>query len=202
MSAHVQQNDSSMQADQVVSSLCILNLTEPRIEVVEFSFPRRSTTVTNSLLAIPQDVRLVLYIVAHGVPDGFLVGEPPALFSDSALAEAIRGRRGRAPTLCVWDLCYAETFHVTDFDLWPDNFAHIFACRPWERTWHSGFRQGAPSPHSVFSSQLERAILDCKADGRLDWVNLELRLQAYLSPVQAPTISASDQHAPAQYFGV
>src|SRR5688500_8327970 len=100
-----------------MTSICILNLSAPRIDPVPFSFAD-SVMKTSDPREIPAAGPLVLYVVAHGVPDGLLVGTPPVRISESELVAAIKQRRGEMPTLIVWDLCFAKSFLSLDGVSW------------------------------------------------------------------------------------
>ena len=183
-----------------MSTICILNLSRPRIEPVPFSFAGDVLKIEDPQL-IPDQGALILYVVAHGVPDGFLTGDAqPPLIGERELFAAIRARRDeKSDTLIVWDLCFAKSFFSIPGLAWPKNYAHLFACEAHERTWHTGPRTGGLAPQSVFSAQLERAILTCKQDHRLSWAGIDQTLKALLGPAQTPSVVPSG--VPVLFFG-
>lgn len=183
-----------------MTSICILNLSAPRIDPVPFSFAD-SVMKTSVPAEIPAGEPLVLYVVAHGIPDGLLVGTPPVQLSEAELVGAIKHRRGEVPTLIVWDLCFAKTFLNLDGVSWPQNYAHLFSCEAHERTWHEGERAGGQAPQSLFSKHFEQAIQTCKQARTLSWPSLEEELQRLFGRIQHPTVSVPARYDPELFIG-
>jgi hypothetical protein len=135
---------------------------------------------------------LILYIVAHAVPDGLIDANGETL-NEKAVADAIRATRDEWPTVIVWDVCFAESFFkFSGYEEWGPQYVHIFACQEFERTWQkNGFTQ--------FSEALENAlgILPDKND----WDLLEAELQNQLGTLQTPAIVAGvEAGVPTDFF--
>jgi len=135
---------------------------------------------------------LVLYIVAHAVPNG-LIDANGETIQEIEVAKLIQQKRGDLPTVIVWDVCFAGSFlDIPGCADWSSNYVHIFACQDFERTWQ---KKGV----TQFSEAL-KAALDALPSEK-DWERLDAELQKQLGTLQTPDIIAgADAGMPADFF--
>ena len=133
------------------------------------------------------DDPIILYIVAHGVPNGVM--NRRRLVDEKALAKKIIQRRRDAPTLIVWDVCFAKSFlQIKGLgDRWTHNYVHLFCCEEYERTWQMG-NATRPPGQTLFSKELREALGALGGQRLRSWTTLERQLQAQLWPLQTPSI--------------
>ena len=136
---------------------------------------------------VTTDDPIILYIVAHGVPNGVM--NRRRLVGETILAQKIIQRRKEAPTLIVWDVCFAKSFlQIKGLgDLWTQNYVHIFCCEEYERTWQMGKATNPPG-QTLFSKELREALGALSGQRLRSWTPLERRLQEQLAPLQTPSI--------------
>jgi hypothetical protein len=136
---------------------------------------------------VTADDPIILYIVAHGVPNGVM--NRRRLVDEKALAKKIIQRRKEAPTLIVWDVCFAKSFLQIEGlgDLWTRNYVHIFCCEEYERTWQMGKATNPPG-QTLFSKELREALGALRGQRLRSWTTLERQLQEQLGSLQTPSI--------------
>ncbi|HMI86332.1 MAG TPA: hypothetical protein VK550_19695 [Polyangiaceae bacterium] len=154
-----------------------------------FSGPAASSCITidkASEIPGPDTDPLILYIVAHGIPNGVI--REGIKVSDVSLAKTIRHHRRGAATLIVWDVCFAKSFlKVAHLGKWPSNYVHIFSCQAHERTWQVSGK--GSQKQTLFSTELRAALGRLKTSGKAKtWGKLEEQLQTQLYPIQTPSI--------------
>jgi len=208
------------------TSICVLNLSPAHLDDTLEIHPATFVSVPDALRSgrvctiqhlrdIPHGMRasappLILYILGHGVPNG--VRSRGETISEAELADAIIERRGSAPTLIVWDICFAKSLMDvarlrTPASMkkrgptcdWPPTYVHIFSCEAHERTWQMGNGKRSPAL-TVFSKDLQAALGELvSASGFSSWRKLEKRLQDRLAPLQKPFIHPKDGIQPATF---
>jgi hypothetical protein len=134
---------------------------------------------------LPRTSALILYIVAHAVPNALKIGPPNLTLLEATVVKQLAEVRGRVPTLVILDACFAQTFQEIAGGAWPAEFGLIFSCRAFERAWHGG----APLRQSLFSDALNRAIAVCRSRGST--AALESELKATLGELQVPVVADS-----------
>jgi hypothetical protein len=158
---------------------------------------------------LPRTGALILYIVAHAVPNALKLSPPNLRLLEASLVEQLAKVRGgdpakirvqdpaevrledpaqsrkAPPTLVILDACFAQTFQEIAGGAWPKEFGLIFSCRAFERAWHSG----APLRQSLFSDALNRAMAVCLNKGST--ATLEIELKATLGELQVPVVTDS-----------
>jgi hypothetical protein len=186
-----------------MTPICILNLThsdaQQNIQPAPLSFGAPQTTIRDPG-AIPNDGPLILYIVGHAVPNGLLGDPNNRVLKEEDLATDIQRKRGSYPTLIIWDVCFAKSFLAIPRVDWSNNYVHIFSSQSYERSWHTGQTAGKPPRQSIFSTELEGAIITCKREGTLTWRALEGQLRAQLGQLQKPAISPQEGPPPQLFF--
>jgi hypothetical protein len=176
------------------TSFYVLNLTSPERTITTKLIGVAKSNEIRTLSDIPgaeeAPGRVVLYVVGHAVPNG-LIGASGAVLPEADVATAIQKRRGYAPTLIVWDVCFAKTLlEITGAAPWTDNFVHVFSCQSYERTWHLGPASRLDSSEerpTMFSMQLTDAVRALGSGA--SWEMLESELRKRLSPIQRPEIT-------------
>jgi hypothetical protein len=187
--------------------ICVLNLSPVNVRNYEMALevdpqvltrlsraePRHIQNVDDIPLGEkPDDEALILYIVAHGVPNGVMSGT--RTIREAQLARQIRAQRGEAPTLIIWDVCFAKSFlDIPGLPAWPASYVHIFSCEAHERTWQKS-NGTQPRARTLFSTELSATI----APGAQlqDWARLEQQLQRQLDPIQKPSIHPKNRLQP------
>jgi hypothetical protein len=129
---------------------------------------------------------LVLYILAHAIPDGLKTG-PNTLLDEATLVRELLHLRGQQPTVVIFDMCFAESFESIAQVTWPDTFVRIYCCKKHERTWHTG--ETRERRQSIFSGHLNKTILECRQLG--DYSQLQAKLGKIYSGLQTPVINGS-----------
>jgi len=139
----------------------------------------------------------IVYILGHGLPDNLVFGDQKIPERD--IAAYIKEARGNAPTLVVWDVCYAETFYDLQpsdsanaapdekrpkENFWGTSFVHIFGSRKHELAWHRGDdKESATEFGAAFV-----AALTTDRSKWSDWASLEEALRNRMRDFQTPTI--------------
>jgi hypothetical protein len=144
------------------------------------------------------DDPIILYIVAHGVPNGIM--NRRRLVDEKALAKKIIRQRKEAPTLIVWDVCFAKSFLQIEGlrDSWTPNYVHIFCCEEYERTWQTG-NATKPPRQTLFSKELREALGALNGQRLQSWTTLEEKLQDQFGLLQTPSIHPKDGLQPDRF---
>jgi len=147
--------------------------------------------------SLPKAGAAVVYILAHGLPDNLVFGDQK--LPDRDIATYIQEARRGAPTLIVWDVCYAETFYAlqpeekvnadqpekpTHEDFWGPSFVHVFGSRKHELAWH----RGTEKPSVTELGLAFCAVLTTDRGKWSDWSSLEEALRIRTRDFQTPTI--------------
>jgi hypothetical protein len=191
------------------ATLCVLNLThladDPnhRLEIAHLNFgPVPSELITDPNLIPEEPDCLILYVVAHAIPDALLklrerniLGNAPML-PDQDFANIVKDRRGDKRTLIIIDACYARSFEVIAGGDWADRpYRLIFGCESHEQAWHTGPSADPevdPPRRTLLSIALKAAI----ESGVANWTKLDEALRALLANVQCPSIRDKDRNDP------
>jgi hypothetical protein len=198
-----------MGATTMETAFYVLNLTDPEKTITAKFAGVEKRHQIRKLSDIPDAAtsrQMVLYVIGHAIPNG-LIGPDNAILPEAEIATAIQRRRGYAPTLIVWDVCFAKSLlDISGAPAWTSNFVHVFSCQPYERTWHlgppsttdDGSRPPSGERPTGFSIELASAL------GALEpgasWETLESALRERLFPVQRPEITPkSSMRLPADF---
>lgn len=183
----------------MTTALCIMNLTNPTSE--RYLVPDLNAVDIDPITApdqVPEDDSLILYIVGHAVPDGLVTADGETL-DEATVATAIRSRRGKRPTLIVWDVCFSRSLlQIDGLDSWTANYVHIFSCQSYERTWHTGKTSQGPR-RTLFSTELRKALGAMRGSGALEWNALQAKLREQLDSIQRPEIVTSGSLQPSHF---
>jgi hypothetical protein len=162
------------------TTLCVLNLSDPNARLTPDLGPNAASKLQSiaSPADMPQGGSLILYVVGHGLGNAFIRSDATIL-DEKEVATTIQSRRRSAPTLIVWDTCFARSFlNIDGAADWPKNFVHLFSCRSFERTWHDERPANGPAV-TRFSTTLRDAVLDLhQKDPNFHWGALESKLKA------------------------
>jgi hypothetical protein len=183
---------------------CVLNLSDSQRQLgLDSDWAGKSAKTIRSPEDIPthrKDHRLVLYILGHAIPDA-LIGPNGETLTEQSLAAAIRRRRRRAPTLIVWDVCYAGSFKQTaNIATWPRNYVHIFSCQKFERTWLQTPSEPNTTVATSFSKVLFAALDATQRHG--DWPSLQAELQRLYGALQTPEVFAPSDREQRTAFAI
>jgi hypothetical protein len=182
--------------------LCVLNLTsgERQLTIVEPPFVGAITRTSNPYEIPDLPEPLILYVVAHAIPDALNVvnshGNALSL-TDQQFADAVTVQRKGKETLIILDLCFAKSFAETRGAGWegiPNVL--IFGCDSYEQAWHTG-RVGDNPPKTLFSIALDAVL----RSGVPNWAALESALVKSLSNVQHPSIPSNPSEIELSQFG-
>jgi len=133
----------------------------------------------------------IVYIVGHAVPNG-LRDKDDGIINEAVIARKLNARK--APTLVVFDVCFAGTLEQIPGVEWSRDIVRIYSCKPYERTWNDG-----PTRQSLFSVELNRALPNCIRENSFN--DLASILTTALGGLQTPEVYAGPDLRP-RTFGL
>jgi hypothetical protein len=166
-----------------------LNLSDPKLPQLQhapFEFGDGTDEITS--LRLPEHDPIIVYILAHAVPNALRAGQNDRILPEAKLVTQLKLLRPKAPTLLIFDACFSASFLEIAGIEWPSNFGLIFSCSAWERTWHTA--TAAPANVSQFSVALNAAIPAACAGNEPFWTALQRHLVDGYGGLQHPLVKA------------